>query len=176
MTDEIPHKMRKRAIIQVALLNMAVALIVLPLDSTLNRIMIYELALPATIVAALISLRFITSPLRIYFGLLSDTKPILGRHRTSYIAIGLVMMVSGFVLTPYAAYTIPENLTLGLLFDVFAFGLLGFGVNMTTPLDCRPKRGETKASHRSDHVHTTGYNRCSCGTTVEYGTRTLFKE
>jgi BCD family chlorophyll transporter-like MFS transporter len=132
--QSLASRMSKRAILQVALLNIAVTIVILPLDSTLNRLMINELALPATLVALLISLRFITSPLRIYFGRVSDTRPIAGRQRTWYIALGLLLMTTGFVLTPYAAYSIPEYGGLGLVFAVLAFGLLGFGVNMTTPL------------------------------------------
>lgn len=121
-------------ILQVALLNIAVTLAILPLDSTLNRVMITELGISATLVALLIALRFLTSPLRIWFGRLSDTRPLWGKHRTGYIGIGMVLMAVGFVLTPYAAFAIPGGGAGALLFAVLAFALLGFGVNMTTPL------------------------------------------
>ena len=123
-----------RRVLQVSLLNIAVALIILPLDSTLNRIMIVELGLSATLTAVLISLRFFTSPLRIWFGRISDRLPIRGLHRTWYIALGMFLMVSGFLLTPYAAYAIPEGGSAGILFAIGSFALLGFGVNLTTPL------------------------------------------
>jgi BCD family chlorophyll transporter-like MFS transporter len=96
--------------------------------------MIVELGLSATLTALLISLRFFTSPLRIWFGRISDRMPLRGLHRTWYIALGMVLMVIGFLLTPYAAYGVPGGGSTGLLFAVAAFALLGFGVNLTTPL------------------------------------------
>jgi BCD family chlorophyll transporter-like MFS transporter len=106
----------------------------LPLNSTLNRIMINELRLPATLVAVLISLRYITSPTRIWFGRLSDTRPIGGRRRTWYIAIGMVLLALGLIASTYAALAIPNLGAVGIALSVLAFGLLGLGVNMTTPL------------------------------------------
>lgn len=122
------------AILQVSLINTAVALIILPLNSTLNRVMISELQLSATLVAVLISLRFITSPTRIWFGRLSDLRPIGGLHRTWYIGIGIVLMAAGLASAPHAALSIPRLGLPGVLLAFLSFGLLGLGVNLTTPL------------------------------------------
>jgi BCD family chlorophyll transporter-like MFS transporter len=46
----------------------------------------------------------------------------------------MVLMVIGFLLTPYASYGIPGGGSTGLMSAVAAFALLGFGVNLTTPL------------------------------------------
>jgi len=126
--------MSRRRILQVSLLHVAVALMILPLESVLNRIMINELAIPATLVAALIAIRYVTAPLRVVFGRVSDTRPIRGRKRTWYIAAGLLLMMAGLVLSPMAALSIPSLAGGGLLLTVGAFVLLGFGVNMATPL------------------------------------------
>jgi len=128
------RRMGWRAILQVCLLNIAVALMILPLNSTLNRIMIVELRLPATLVAVLISLRFITSPSRIWFGRLSDTRPIGGRRRTWYIAGGMLVLAVGLMASTYAALAIPDLGVAGIIISVLTFGLLGVGVNLTTPL------------------------------------------
>jgi BCD family chlorophyll transporter-like MFS transporter len=122
------------AILQVSLINTAVALMILPLNSTLNRVMISELQLSATLVAVLISLRFITSPTRIWFGRLSDLRPIGGLHRTWYIGIGIVLMAAGLASAPHAALAIPRLGLPGVLLAFLSFGLLGLGVNLTTPL------------------------------------------
>jgi BCD family chlorophyll transporter-like MFS transporter len=121
-------------IVQVSLLNLAVALMILPLDSVLNRVMISELQLSATLVALLISLRFITSPLRIVFGRMSDANPIAGRKRTWYILIGIALMAIGLILSPHAALAIPRSGFWGGMAAFLVFGILGLGVNMTTPL------------------------------------------
>jgi BCD family chlorophyll transporter-like MFS transporter len=135
MPDDAAHKrMSWRAIVQVCLLNIAVGLILVPINSTLNRVMIYELGLAATLVAVLISLRFISSPLKVWFGCLSDTHPIGGRHRTWYIAGGVLVMAIGLVAAPYAALSIPRLGWLGIVASFIAFGLIGVGVNPTTAL------------------------------------------
>lgn len=126
--------MRKTAVAQVALLNVAVGLAVLPLESTLNRVMITELGFSATLTALLVSLRFLTSPLRVWFGRVSDRYPLLGRRRAPYIALGMLLTAAGLAMTPHAAFAAAEGGVGALLFAVFAFGLFGFGVNMTTPL------------------------------------------
>jgi BCD family chlorophyll transporter-like MFS transporter len=126
--------MRRLAILQVSLINIAVGLAILPLDSTLNRIMINELGLSATLVAVLISLRFITSPLRIAFGRMSDRRPIGGLRRTWYIAIGMVMIAVGLVAATHTAFLIPTLGGVGIVLALLSFALLGFGVNLTTPL------------------------------------------
>ena len=102
-------KMSMTNILRVSLVNLAVALITLPLGSTLNRVMITELALPATLVAVLLALGNLTSPLRIWFGRISDTRPIGGLHRTWYIAFGIAIMLIGLVIAPSAIFTIPTT-------------------------------------------------------------------
>ena len=134
MTTAPEKKMGWRPILQISLLNIAVTIVILPLDSTLNRIMITELGISATLVSFLIALRFLTSPLRIWFGRLSDTRPIRGRNRTWYILIGMVIMAVGFLLTPQAAVAVSMGGIGAILVAVLVFAILGFGVNMTTPL------------------------------------------
>ncbi len=134
MDNKPERRMHWHEIAQVALLNLAVALMILPLDSVLNRVMISELRLSATLVAVLISLRFITSPLRIIFGRISDARPIAGRKRTWYILIGIILMALGLILSAHAALAIPRLGLWGIALAFLTFGMLGLGVNMTTPL------------------------------------------
>jgi BCD family chlorophyll transporter-like MFS transporter len=129
-----PTKMGWFSILRVSVINMAVGLMILPLNSTLNRVMIYEMGLSATLVAVLVSLRFITSPLRIWFGRISDTRPIAGLHRTWYILLGALLMSIGLMTAPHTALSIPRTGIWGILLSFLSFGLLGFGVNLTTPL------------------------------------------
>nr|WP_156820426.1 BCD family MFS transporter [Synechococcus sp. PCC 7336] len=60
----------------------------------LNRIMIDELKVTAFIAAGAIAMYQFVSPARLWFGQLSDTKPILGYHRTSYVWIGAAIFTS----------------------------------------------------------------------------------
>ncbi len=57
----------------------------------LNRVMINELAIPPTIAAGLIAIPLFVSPARVWFGQLSDTKPILGNHRSGYVWLGTLL-------------------------------------------------------------------------------------
>ncbi len=117
---------------QLGLIHLAVAMTLVPINSTLNRVMIKELAFSATLVAVLASLPYLFSPIQVVIGSFSDRHPILGWHRTPYIAIGLVFCVLGVILSPLAAFMLAENFWIGLLFGLVAFGAWGMGFNFAT--------------------------------------------
>lgn len=58
-----------------------------------NRIMIVNFGIPALPVSFLIALRYLLSPLSLWAGFRSDTKPLWGMQRTSYIWLGRGLMV-----------------------------------------------------------------------------------
>ena len=60
----------------------------------LNRIMIKELAIPATLVAGTIAMHQFVAPSRLWFGQLSDAKTIRGYHRTGYVLIGAALFAT----------------------------------------------------------------------------------
>jgi BCD family chlorophyll transporter-like MFS transporter len=101
-----------------------------PINSTLNRVMIKELAISATLVAIMASLPYFFSPIQVLIGTFSDRHPILGLYRTPYILIGLLLCVAGVVIAPQVAFLIAENFWLGLLAGVLAFGAWGMGYNL----------------------------------------------
>ncbi|GAB1545014.1 BCD family MFS transporter [Scytonema sp. NUACC21] len=57
----------------------------------LNRIMIKELAIPATLVAGTIAMHQLVAPSRLWFGQRSDAKPFLNYHRTGYVWLGTAL-------------------------------------------------------------------------------------
>lgn len=118
---------RKR--FQLGLLHVALGLTALPPDSTLNRLMIHELGISATLAAALVSLPYLFAPMQLVIGSFADRHPLLGRHRTPYILIGVLLSVAGVWLAPAAVYTFAENATLGVIYSALAFGLWGTGFN-----------------------------------------------
>lgn len=117
---------------QLGLIHLAVAMTLVPINSTLNRVMIKELAFSATLVAVLASLPYLLSPIQVLIGSFSDRHPLLGWRRTPYIAIGLVFCVLGVMLAPLAAFVLADNFALGLVFGLFAFGAWGMGFNFAT--------------------------------------------
>ncbi|MEH2324183.1 MAG: BCD family MFS transporter [Nostoc sp.] len=54
----------------------------------LNRVMIQEIAIPATLVSVVLALPLLVAPSRVWFGQISDAKPLWGYHRTAYVWVG----------------------------------------------------------------------------------------
>ncbi len=119
---------RKR--VQLGLIHVAVAMTLVPINSTLNRVMIKELAISATIVAIMASLPYLFSPIQVAIGSYSDHHPFLRLYRTPYILMGLLLCVAGVVIAPQVAFLIAGNFWLGLLAGVLAFGAWGMGYNL----------------------------------------------
>ncbi len=118
--------------IQLGMIHVAVAMTLVPINSTLNRVMIKELAISATLVALLASLPYLFSPIQVGLGSFSDRHPLGGYRRTPYIILGLALCVLGVVLSPQAAFLMAGNPALGILIGVLAFGAWGMGFNFAT--------------------------------------------
>ncbi len=118
--------------IQLGLIHVAVAMTLVPINSTLNRVMIKELAISATLVAVLASLPYIFSPIQVAIGSFSDRHPIGGYRRMPYIVLGLLLCVAGVALSPQAAFLMASNLPLGSALGLLAFGAWGMGFNFAT--------------------------------------------
>lgn len=118
--------------LQLGLIHVAVAMTLVPINSTLNRVMIKELAISATLVAILASLPYLFSPIQVAIGSYSDRHPILGLRRSPYILAGLLLCVAGLVISPYVAFLMAENLFLGILAGLLAFGAWGMGYNLSS--------------------------------------------
>jgi BCD family chlorophyll transporter-like MFS transporter len=121
---------RKR--LQLALIHVAVAMTLVPINSTLNRVMIKELSLSAALVAVLASLPYIFSPAQVAIGSYSDRHPLFGWRRSPYILAGLLLCVLGVVLAPLAVFVMPTNFALGLLVTTLVFAAWGMGFNLAS--------------------------------------------
>ncbi|MGE5250350.1 MAG: BCD family MFS transporter [Bacteroidota bacterium] len=117
---------------QLGLVHVAVAMTLVPINSTLNRVMIKELALSATLVALLASLPYLFSPIQVAIGSYSDRHPVFGLRRTPYILAGLVLCVIGVAVSPQVAFLLSSNFWLGILAGLFAFGAWGMGYNLSS--------------------------------------------
>lgn len=116
--------------IRLGLIHVAVAVCLVPISGVLNRIMIHELALLASLVAGLIVLPHLLAPMQPFLGQYSDHHPLFGYRRTPYIAAGLLLCIGGAVLTPVAALAMDANFWPGLAFAVAAFLTWGLGYNL----------------------------------------------
>jgi BCD family chlorophyll transporter-like MFS transporter len=118
--------------IQLGLIHVAVAMTLVPINSTLNRVMIKELAISATLVAILASLPYLFSPIQVAIGSFSDRHPLWGYRRTPYILLGLLLCVLGLVISPQAAFLLTKNWWAGLGLGLLAFGAWGMGYNFSS--------------------------------------------
>jgi BCD family chlorophyll transporter-like MFS transporter len=121
-----------RRYLQLGLLHVALALTALPVDSTLNRVMIQELGLPATLAALLVSLPYLFAPVQVAVGAWADRRPLAGRRRTPYILVGLLLSVAGVAAAPAALAVVEADRALGLVLTLLAFGAWGLGFNFAT--------------------------------------------
>ncbi|EFO80832.1 PUCC protein [Oscillochloris trichoides DG-6] len=101
-----------------------------PITGILNRIMIHELGLLPTLVAALIVIPYLLSPAQVWIGQYSDHHPLFGYRRTPYIAAGILLCAGGAALTPWAALLMDSNFWFGLLAAVLVFLAWGVGFNI----------------------------------------------
>lgn len=118
--------------IQLGLVHVAVAMTLVPINSTLNRVMIKELAISATVVAILASLPYLFSPIQVAIGSFSDRHPLRGLRRSPYIALGLSLCVLGVVLSPQVAFLLSTNWWLGVGVGLLTFGAWGMGFNFAS--------------------------------------------
>ncbi|MDP1548313.1 MAG: BCD family MFS transporter [Anaerolineales bacterium] len=139
---------------QLGLIHVAVAMTLVPINSTLNRVMIFDLEISKTLVSLLAVLPYLISPIQVAIGSFSDRHPVLGFRRTPYILAGLILCVTGVVLSPRIAYLIHDNFALGILAGLLAFGAWGMGYNLSavcylslaSELSGEKERGKTIAT------------------------------
>jgi BCD family chlorophyll transporter-like MFS transporter len=118
--------------IKLGLIHVAVAMTLVPINSTLNRVMIKELAISATLVAILASLPYLFSPIQVAIGSFSDRHPVWGYRRSPYILMGLLLCVTGLILSPQAAFLLNNNFWAGVAVGILAFGAWGMGYNLAS--------------------------------------------
>lgn len=124
--------MNWKKVIQLTMIHVGVSITVVPVTSTLNRVMIADLGFPAVLVGILVSLAYLLSPVQAWMGAWQDRTVVWGRHRTPWIVLGGLMASFGSYLTAHAAYLLVENTLLGLLACLGAFLLWGLGVNIAS--------------------------------------------
>jgi len=121
---------RKR--LQLGLIHAAVAVTLVPINSTLNRILIEDMAVMATLVVLLFSPPYLFSFIQVAIGSLSDRYPVRGYRRTPYIIVGLVLCAAGLALAARVALLIPVDFWAGIGLSVLTFAAWGMGFNLAT--------------------------------------------
>lgn len=123
-------------LLRLSLFQVSVGMAIVLLTGTLNRVMILELSVPASLVAVMISLPLIFAPLRILVGYRSDThKSYLGWRRVPYIWLGTMLQFGGFAFMPFALLILSgvndAPAWIGQISAALAFLLVGAGLHTT---------------------------------------------
>lgn len=111
-------------IVRLGLVQSALGAVVVLTTSTLNRVMVVELMLPAMLPGALVGLHYAVQLSRPRWGHGSDT----GGRRTPWIIAGMAVLAGGGVLAAMATALTASAPVFGVLLSVFAFVLIGGGV------------------------------------------------
>jgi BCD family chlorophyll transporter-like MFS transporter len=90
-------------LLRLSLFQVSVGMALVLLVGTLNRVMIVELKVSATLVALMVSLPVLYAPLRTLIGFRSDThRSALGWRRVPYIWLGSMIQFGGLAVMPFA--------------------------------------------------------------------------
>jgi MFS transporter, BCD family, chlorophyll transporter len=92
--------------------------------STLNRLMVVELALPAVLPGLLVGLHYAVQITRPKWGFQSDS----GGNRTKFIILGMITLAVGGFLAAAGFVVMAGSYVLGLAISVLAYALIGVGV------------------------------------------------
>jgi BCD family chlorophyll transporter-like MFS transporter len=111
-------------IIRLGLVQAALGSIVVLATSTMNRVMVVELALPAVVPGALVAFHYLIQILRPRLGYGSDR----GGRRTPWIIGGMILLAIGGVLAAAATALMAHDRLLGIGLAVVAFMMIGIGV------------------------------------------------
>ena len=125
-------------LLRLSLFQVTVGMALVLLVGTLNRVMIIELDVPATLVAGMLALPLLFAPFRTLIGFKSDThKSALGLRRVPYIWKGTLYQFGGFAIMPFALLVlsgygeaVDAPRWIGLSSAALAFLLVGAGVHM----------------------------------------------
>ncbi len=98
---------------RLGLFQMGLGMLSLLTLGVLNQVMISELKVPATIAAGTIAMYQFVSPARIWFGQMSDSKPIRGYHRTGYVWIGMTLQAICLFLAVQVVWKLGASAALG---------------------------------------------------------------
>jgi len=111
-------------VFRLGLVQAAIGAVVVITTSTLNRVLVVELALPAMLPGILVALHYFVQVLRPRFGYGSD----VGGRRAPWIIGGMAVLGLGAVGATLATVLMATQLWLGIAFAVLAFIAVGLGV------------------------------------------------
>jgi BCD family chlorophyll transporter-like MFS transporter len=126
-----------RRLLRLSLFQVSVGMALVLLVGTLNRVMIVELDVPASLVGIMLALPLVFAPFRALIGYKSDTHRCeLGWRRVPFIWNGTLMQFGGLAIMPFALLVLAGKLQaadaplwIGHASAAFAFLMVGAGVH-----------------------------------------------
>jgi MFS transporter, BCD family, chlorophyll transporter len=112
-------------VVRLGLVQAAIGAIVVLTTSTLNRVMVVELALPALLPGLLVAAHYMVQVLRPRMGFGSD----VGGRRTPWIVGGLAVLALGGTGAAASTALMGSHATLGIALALLCFLLIGVGVS-----------------------------------------------
>ena len=89
---------KRLSVARLALFPLGLGLALVLVTGTLNRVMIVELKLPASLVGLFFAMMLIVAPARAWLGYLSDGYPLRGKRREPYIALGALLLAAAVIV------------------------------------------------------------------------------
>ena len=124
-------------LLRLGLFQVSVGMASVLLLGTLNRVMIVELSVPATVVAMMIALPVVSAPFRAMLGHKSDThRSWIGWKRIPYLWFGSLWQMGGLAVMPFALIVLSGDQVhgpawAGKALAGIAFLMTGIGMHMT---------------------------------------------
>ena len=112
------------SIVRLGLVQMCLGAVVVLMTSTLNRLMVVELSLAATLRGALVAIHYLVQISRPKWGFLSDIQG----NRTKWIILGMIILAVGANLAALCIPLYSFNATAATILSFFAYTIIGLGV------------------------------------------------
>ena len=97
--DKLPPKIKLLTMLRLGLFQMSLGIMSVLTLAILNRVMISELDIDPAFATGVLAMHQLVAPARVWFGQMSDAKPIWGYHRTGYVWLG----TAGFTIAAFVA-------------------------------------------------------------------------
>ena len=135
--DAASDEMPLGRLLRLSLFQVSVGMAAVLLTGTLNRVMIVELWVPASLVAFMVALPLVFAPFRALIGFKSDNyRSFIGWRRVPYIWYGSLLQFGGLAIMPFALLVLSGDTrggspVWGQYGAALAFLLVGAGMHIT---------------------------------------------
>ena len=136
-TDVGTNDVTLARLFRLSLFQLSVGMVQTLFVGTLNRVMILELSVPASLVAIMLAIPLLVAPFRALVGFRSDSyRSFLGWKRVPFLWIGTLIQFSGLSIMPFALLVLSENGGVGPAWGGYvgtalSFLLVGAGAHTT---------------------------------------------